>query len=1084
MARAKKKSTTKSKKTLTEKELTKEVGFSDFLWETYSLNRKKIHRHYKEITKNILAHNDPSSNPDAFLRLPQFQAFEIYVFLKEYCDNEPLFKIFEDWKNQKGKFEKLEYDTVLNNHNLFKDMNVDVYEKVFERLKSSDLNYTNYIFALTMGTGKTLLMATCIFYEFILSNKFPKDNRYAQNAIIFAPDRTVLESLREIESFPISKVLPKEMADFLTANLNFHFLIESGSTLNTVNGSRFNFIVSNVQKIILKKDNKSGTNQSDRLFGSDPSHHEMSATQRRQMEMVEDETIKTEEQLKTNQRFQKLLRLKQLAIYLDEAHHAFGNGLKKDMSHKLIEMSSLRITINELANKLKESGTQVVACYNYTGTPYVDDQILPDVVYSYHLKEAIDKSFLKKVNVNAYTNSKTKDFLKIVIQDFWENYGENRREGMLPKLAIFSATIEELQDDVLKELEKILIGMGISRDKILVNVGDEKLTKNEDIYEFNRLDTKQSEKQFILLVNKGREGWNCRSLFGVALYREPKSKIFVLQATMRCLRSVDPKQQTAKIYLSKANLDILDKELQKNFRIDLEEFKGLGSNKIPRKTHVRKPLKEIQISQTKKLYSLKFKNSVERLDFDLKSLDLTKYMIQEFKRDALYEDKSHQTEVVDRLDMKEAKIFSEISLFSELARYFSNPIEKNEHYGPNPLDVFQIEEYFTNSKDGIDKILELINQNNNILYEYIIPKFYKYLYEISEHVLKENVKVQLVKDQSEGYDIKCDPEKSASLELEDYKKYGNKSFHLDTYCFDSKPEKKFFDDMLKSKEVKEVYFTGMLTHGQSDFYFQYIDPETHLIRKYYPDFVVHDSRSHYQIVEVKGDNKLEDPNVLAKAKAARESMAENMFYKVISGKQIEGDKSHLIFSTQDAINQDLVEAELDLRIPKSIEESFVNKVKEKLFKSLLPVYSFQAACGKFGYSEDIEEKGWVDVEGKLNDRMFIAQAVGKSMEPLITNGDWLVFETNPVGSRLNKIVLAECNFWTDPESNSSFTLKKYFSKKISGGGENEEIKLIPLNSSFETIDVRKDDPEKSVRVVAEMVGKFDLRSKKIVGMKD
>lgn len=28
----------------------------------------------------------------------------------------------------------------------------------------------------------------------------------------------------------------------------------------------------------------------------------------------------------------------------------------------------------------------------------------------------------------------------------------------------------------------------------------------------------------------------------------------------------------------------------------------------------------------------------------------------------------------------------------------------------------------------------------------------------------------------------------------------------------------------------------MLTHGQSDFYIQYIDPETNALRSYYPDF--------------------------------------------------------------------------------------------------------------------------------------------------------------------------------------------------------------------------------------------------------
>ena len=111
--------------------------------------------------------------------------------------------------------------------------------------------------------------------------------------------------------------------------------------------------------------------------------------------------------------------------------------------------------------------------------------------------------------------------------------------------------------------------------KILVNVGDEKITKSEDIRDFNNLDiagTAGSKKQFILLVNKGREGWNCRSLFSVALFRSPKSKVFVLQATMRCLRKITDEQLTATVYLSKENMDILDDELKKNFRTSIEEL--------------------------------------------------------------------------------------------------------------------------------------------------------------------------------------------------------------------------------------------------------------------------------------------------------------------------------------------------------------------------------------------------------------------------------------------------------------------------------------------------------------------------------
>ncbi len=128
---------------------------------------------------------------------------------------------------------------------------------------------------------------------------------------------------------------------------------------------------------------------------------------------------------------------------------------------------------------------------------------------------------------------------------------------MLPKMAIFGTTIDEITTEIRPAVEEILSQHGISSDKILVNVGDTKVTTDNDIHEFNLLDNPKSEKQFILLVNKGREGWNCRSLFAVALYREPKLKVFVLQATMRCLRSIGDIQETGHVYLTAENMDII-----------------------------------------------------------------------------------------------------------------------------------------------------------------------------------------------------------------------------------------------------------------------------------------------------------------------------------------------------------------------------------------------------------------------------------------------------------------------------------------------------------------------------------------------
>ncbi|OGT07306.1 MAG: hypothetical protein A2X78_03410 [Gammaproteobacteria bacterium GWE2_37_16] len=53
--------------------------------------------------------------------------------------------------------------------------------------------------------------------------------------------------------------------------------------------------------------------------------------------------------------------------------------------------------------------------------------------------------------------------------------------------------------------------------------------------EFLKLLTAASNKQIFLLVGNGTEGWNCKSLVATALFRKPKSSVFVLQSTTRCL---------------------------------------------------------------------------------------------------------------------------------------------------------------------------------------------------------------------------------------------------------------------------------------------------------------------------------------------------------------------------------------------------------------------------------------------------------------------------------------------------------------------------------------------------------------------
>ena len=160
--------------------------------------------------------------------------------------------------------------------------------------------------------------------------------------------------------------------------------------------------------------------------------------------------------------------------------------------------------------KLEAAGTKVVACYNYTGTPYVGRVVLPEVVYAYGLKEAIDKQYLKLVDLTTYVNSRTAQSVKLAINDFCDATDDLRPEGMRPKMALFAASIDDAVNELKPAVEKILIERGIPTSRILINVGDPKITSNDDIREFNRLDYPESEKQFIILVGKGQEGWNCR----------------------------------------------------------------------------------------------------------------------------------------------------------------------------------------------------------------------------------------------------------------------------------------------------------------------------------------------------------------------------------------------------------------------------------------------------------------------------------------------------------------------------------------------------------------------------------------------
>lgn len=852
-----------------------DFSFHEQLWFFYSENRGKIRSRYNDLTRKFLSYNDKDENKNAFLRKPQFEALEMYVFIKEFMNNAQVYELFDDWRNKRNRFsEASDYSNgQLRLGDALTEKQTDV---LFKQMKKYRESYPNYIYALTMGLGKTILMGTCIFYEFLLAKKYPKDKRFCHNALVFAPDKTVLQSLREIMIFDKTKVVPPEYARVLDSNIKFHFLDESGTVLHTIDDSDFNIIISNTQKIIIKKKRKEAT-PGEVLFGSNSSL--LSAVyggDDSEDDAWDDST------LMDNQRFKKLCRLPQLGVYVDEAHHLFGADLEKQIRSSGANKTSLRDTINLLA-----ANTSIVACYNYTGTPYVKNQLLPEVVYAYGLRESIWNGYLKDADPIGFENVKSDEFLNATVTKFWQKYGGRIYDNLNPKLAIYAANVDEAVNEVVPALEEILTRLEIPTTSILLNVGDSKYTKDEDIRNFNNLDVPGSEgneKQFVVLVEKGKEGWNCRSLFGVALYRSPKSKIFVLQATMRCLRAITDERLTATVFLSKENYDTLDDELHKNFNMEISDIKNTSTDDRHKyQVRVLPPPRSIRLKRVWHEYTVSSKVYSTPVDFGLVGADLSKYSSVMYERDSIANDTSTKQSNADEYQVKMQ--YSAFSLAGEVARYLN-------------ISSILAAKILREAQDGMDVILADVNRYNAVLDDIIIPTIFHALFDVTAIQKTEDRDVVLLREPKDAayYEF------SAKDDLVITNKYPGftpdevlKSFHADTYCFDSLPEKECFFQYIKSDKVQEVYFTGMFTSNQGDLSVYYYDPESGRIRQYYPDFLAKMKDGTYQLIEVKGDNKIDDVVVQAKKEAALEmAAASGIKYEMYAGSTIM--KTHILES--------------------------------------------------------------------------------------------------------------------------------------------------------------------------------------------
>lgn len=151
--------------------------------------------------------------------------------------------------------------------------------------------------------------------------------------------------------------------------------------------------------------------------------------------------------------------------------------------------------------------------------------------------------------------------------------------GTCAKLAIYCGQIETLEESIYPLVSEIVASYGLNpTDTILPYHGGNKQYPQHEGSEtaFASLDTSISKYKIVLLVQIGKEGWDCKSLTGVILPQKGVCPTnMVLQTSCRCLRQVvKNSQETALIWLNKFNAEKLNRQLQQQQNITLKEFGG------------------------------------------------------------------------------------------------------------------------------------------------------------------------------------------------------------------------------------------------------------------------------------------------------------------------------------------------------------------------------------------------------------------------------------------------------------------------------------------------------------------------------
>lgn len=152
----------------------------------------------------------------------------------------------------------------------------------------------------------------------------------------------------------------------------------------------------------------------------------------------------------------------------------------------------------------------------------------------------------------------------------------------------------------------------------------------------------------------------------------------------------------------------------------------------------------------------------------------------------------------------------------------------------------------------------------------------------------------------------------------------------------------------------------------------------------------------------------------------------------------------------------------------------VKPTANERYSTCVPLLPLKAAAGAFSDPQHVDDDDfkWVLVEShhRLRRGMFVAQVVGKSMEPAIPDGSYCLFAAPVEGTRQGKTVLVQLRDATDPETGERYTVKRYESEKVADADSWRHVKITlkSVNPDFHPIVLTSADEDR-LQVVAELV---------------